>query len=675
MSSLPTPPGVPTPRSPAEAPRASSIGSPAEAPRASSIGSPAEAPRASSIGSPAEAPRASTPLPRLPFPPSIPPESAYSNPDVDTNLRIGDLLEGRYQVEGPLGEGGVGIVYRALQLKLHRRVAVKLLQHEVIGEEELRPRFQQEALTLAALSHPNIVTLQDYGVVRGRPYLVMELLEGRTLRQIIDTEAAIAPLRTLSLLRQVLLALAYAHEFGVVHRDLKPANLIVQALPAYEHVKVLDFGMVKLMPGSHLHRGEQLTRQGFTFGTPAYMSPEHAVGGEVDMRSDLYSVGVLLFELLTGQKPFDGEVQDVLRHHLNTPVPRLTERRPELAELSELQALLDKAMAKEPSDRFANAREMLTAIDELLTSGMLAEPVPDAHGESLTLSQLAPKLRETLETAATALSGYARSGREVWRDKASPQLLRAQRELRAAAARLAPKLRTLSESAWEKLRPQLVRAVERVAQLALEARSRVETRLHAGHAALSDKPPLALPTSTQQADEPASTQSPSVPPAARQLDVPASARQPSVPPVARQLGVPASARQLGVPAPAQDPGVSGPTQQLGVPAATQQVDISELEEVLDAHFAAKAATIIDQPRFDPDAVDLAASDTDHDDGSHTAEPLTLQPRPSRTPVPVERAPLPSERAPLPSERAPLPDERSEVPSRTSEAKSRNPHKK
>ncbi|MEY4511612.1 MAG: hypothetical protein RLZZ450_3734, partial [Pseudomonadota bacterium] len=485
-----------------------------------------------------------------------------------------------------------------------------------------RPRFQQEALTLAALSHPHIVTLQDYGLVRGRPFLVMELLEGRTLRQIIDTEAPIAPLRTLTLLRQVLLALAYAHEFGVVHRDLKPANLIVQALPAYEHVKVLDFGMVKLMPGSHLHRGEQLTRQGFTFGTPAYMSPEHAVGGDVDMRSDLYSVGILLFELLTGQKPFDGEVQDILRHHLNTPVPELVERRPELAELSELQALVEKAMAKEPDDRFASAREMLTAIDELLTSGMLAEPLHERAAEGsvdpISVAHLAPKLRESLEAAAAALSSYARSSREAWRDKASPQLLRAQRELRAAAARLAPKLRVLSEAAWDKLRPQLVRAAERVAQLALEAKSRVETRLHSSHAETANsKPPLALPASTEHQSEPPADPAASattLSSAEAESGTAASVQSASATPQSAALASAASSstQQVDI---SELERVS--TISLSVPAATQQVDIAELEEVLDAHFAAKAATVIDQPKFDPATVK---------DASETAEPLTLEPR-------------------------------------------------
>ena len=269
--------------------------------------------------------------PRLGFrvPPPPPPRDPAALGEDEGTLRAGDLLDGRYQIEDQVGEGGVGVVYRALQLKLHRRVAVKLLQQE--SDDELRPRFEREAITLAALSHPNIVSLQDYGHTRGRPFLVMELLAGRTLRDIVDAEGALAIPRALSLTRQILHALAYAHSLGIVHRDLKPANLLVQALPAYEHVKVLDFGFVKLLPGSYLDRGVQLSRVGFTFGTPAYMSPEHATGGEVDGRSDLYSMGILLFEMLTGQKPFDGELPELIRHHLSTPVPRLADRRPELS--------------------------------------------------------------------------------------------------------------------------------------------------------------------------------------------------------------------------------------------------------------------------------------------------------------------------------------------------------
>src|SRR4051812_17405874 len=180
---------------------------------------------------------------RVPLPPPprpSKPESEVSNEDASTGLSPGDLLEGRYQIEAQIGEGGVGIVYRALQLKLHRRVAIKLLQQENIGEEDLRPRLEREAVALAALSHPNIVALTDYGIVRGRPFLVMELLEGRTLRELIDQEAPLPLERALTLTRQLVQALAYAHEHGVIHRDLKPANIIVQVLPEQpEHLKIL----------------------------------------------------------------------------------------------------------------------------------------------------------------------------------------------------------------------------------------------------------------------------------------------------------------------------------------------------------------------------------------------------------------------------------------------------
>jgi serine/threonine-protein kinase len=152
----------------------------------------------------------------------------------------------------------------------------------------------------------------------------------------------------------------------LVHRDLKPANLVVQELPHQpEHLKVLDFGFVKLLPGSELDRSGQLTRAGHTFGSPPYMSPEHATGSPVDGRSDLYSAGILLFEMLTGERPFEGETPELLRHHLTTPPPRLASRRPELAEHEDLQAMLDRALAKRREERFADAGEFLRALDQV----------------------------------------------------------------------------------------------------------------------------------------------------------------------------------------------------------------------------------------------------------------------------------------------------------------------
>jgi serine/threonine protein kinase len=304
--------------------------------------------------------------------------------------KSGDIMDGRYVLQEQIGEGGVGFIFRALQFKVQRPVAVKFLLREVIGEHSLKPRFEREALALAALAHPNIVRLQDYGFMRGNPFLVMEYVEGQTLRQLLTSAGGtFAVPRALALVRQMLYALAYAHERGLVHRDLKPANLVVQDLPHQpEHLKVLDFGFVKLLPGSELDRGAQLTRAGHTFGSPPYMSPEHATGSPVDGRSDLYSVGILLFEMLTGERPFEGETHELLRHHLTTTPPRLAARKPELAGYPELQALLDRALAKKREDRFADAGEFLRALDAV-ELGVRRSAAPLARlSDPLTLKQV-----------------------------------------------------------------------------------------------------------------------------------------------------------------------------------------------------------------------------------------------------------------------------------------------
>jgi eukaryotic-like serine/threonine-protein kinase len=310
------------------------------------------------------------PLPSLSSTQSAVPASESPAP------KSGDIMDGRYVLQDMIGEGGVGFIFRALQFKVQRPVAVKFLLREVIGEHSLKPRFEREALALAALAHPNIVRLQDYGFMRGNPFLVMEYVEGQTLRGVLQSAGgSIDAPRAIALTRQILFALAYAHERGLVHRDLKPANLIVQELPHQpEHLKVLDFGFVKLLPGSELDRGAQLTRAGHTFGSPPYMSPEHATGSPVDGRSDLYSVGILLFEMLTGERPFEGETPELLRHHLTTPPPTLASRKPELAAYPELQTLLERALAKKREERFADAGEFLRALEQVgqRTEGQLA---------------------------------------------------------------------------------------------------------------------------------------------------------------------------------------------------------------------------------------------------------------------------------------------------------------
>jgi tRNA A-37 threonylcarbamoyl transferase component Bud32 len=411
---------------------------------------------------------------RVPLPPAPREPGAPSEP---AGLVPGDLLEGRYQIEDRLGEGGVGFVFRARQLKLHRRVAIKLLQQDTVGDEALKLRFEREALTLAALSHPNIVNLNDYGMARGQPFIVMELLEGSTLREIIDREGAIAPVRALGFVRQVLLALAYAHGLGIVHRDLKPANLLVQELPCVEHLKVLDFGLVKLIPGSYLDNGAQLSRVGFTFGTPAYMSPEHASGAEVDGRADLYALGVLLFELLTGKKPFEGELQDVLRHHFQTPVPALASFKPELAPLADLNAIVQRAMAKERVDRYADAAAMLAVVDAAIARLNAPPPAPTtlvagARERGPTGDRVralgAEAQRVTVDVAKRARAAL-REGQRL----SAPHIERVGQAVRVGMREAAQRTRVVSGKAWVAARPKLRLAVATLGAFASRARARI----------------------------------------------------------------------------------------------------------------------------------------------------------------------------------------------------------
>lgn len=282
-------------------------------------------------------------------------------------LPAGHVLAERYRIEGKLGTGGIGVVYRAVQLPLARPVAVKVLHEDLTTLAELRARFEREARVLSALTHPHVVSISDYGIDDDRPFLVMELLEGQTLEEIVR-EDPIEPDRALAIARQILRGLAFAHSKGIAHRDLKPANVFLSRMPdASEHVKLLDFGLARMVQtGDDAEEHPTLTTRGVVFGTPAYMSPEQASGSDVDERSDVYSAGVLLFELLAGRRPFLGDTRaELLRAHLMAPVPRLASVRPELRVSPELADVIDVAMAKEPGERYSDARDMLAAIDAI----------------------------------------------------------------------------------------------------------------------------------------------------------------------------------------------------------------------------------------------------------------------------------------------------------------------
>jgi serine/threonine-protein kinase len=285
---------------------------------------------------------------------------------MDGDARIGTIVDGRYRIERKLGDGGVGIVYAGEHLSLRKPVAIKFLREQYAFHRAMRPRFEREARALAQLRHPNVVEVTDYGVIGDVPYLVMELLEGRTLDQVID-EGPLDPPKAVSLMREVLRGLAFAHAQGIVHRDLKPANVFVQRVGPDDHVKILDFGFVKFVEEREEKKVAEtpLTRSGIAFGTPAYMSPEQATGAPTDATTDVYSAGVLFFELLTGSQPYKGELPEIVRQHLAAPVPALASARPDLVASPELQSIVRRAMAKEPRDRFADAIAFLKAVEAL----------------------------------------------------------------------------------------------------------------------------------------------------------------------------------------------------------------------------------------------------------------------------------------------------------------------
>ncbi len=280
-----------------------------------------------------------------------------------TEQFLDKVLEGRYRVVGELGQGGMSTVYRAQQVEGGADVAVKILHDELIHDQSQRERFEREARALFALEHDNILHVHDYGVHEGLPFLVMELLEGETLDQLVE-DAPLPPAEGVDLVRQVLSGLAAAHEQGVLHRDLKTENVVVVTRPDGIRVaKLLDFGLVKFVDDDRWGEGRALTAFGEVMGTPAYMSPEQCTGETADARSDVYAMGAVLFEMLTGEWPFMEESRtEMMRAHLMAPIPKVADRRPELHPRPELQALIDRAMAKEVDARFADAGAMLAAL-------------------------------------------------------------------------------------------------------------------------------------------------------------------------------------------------------------------------------------------------------------------------------------------------------------------------
>src|SRR5438876_7773662 len=291
---------------------------------------------------------------------------------------INTLFDGRYRILRKLGTGGMANVYLAEDEVLGRRVAIKILNDRHAGDDQFVERFRREAKNAASLSHPNIVSIYDRGEAEGTYYIAMEYLDGRSLKELIVARGP-APIHlAVDYARQILAAIRFAHRHGIVHRDIKPHNVLVDA---EGRLKVTDFGIARA-------GASQMTEAGSIIGTAQYLSPEQARGAAVDQRSDLYSIGVVLYEMLTGEVPFNGEtpVEIAMRHLSDTPQPPST-KRPEIP--PDLDMIVLRALAKNPDDRFQTAEEMDAELERVAGGGAVTTETADAATAVLSGTALA----------------------------------------------------------------------------------------------------------------------------------------------------------------------------------------------------------------------------------------------------------------------------------------------
>jgi len=268
-------------------------------------------------------------------------------------------VDGRYEVLEPLGEGGMGTVYKVRHVALDRLFAMKVLRRDLAADPDLAKRFVQEARATAAIRHPCVVAITDFGDMEdGVPYFVMELLEGETLATRIRARGLVPPRAALAIGKQIADGLSASHAANVIHRDLKPDNVfLVGRRAAEEEIRIVDFGAAKIVGGS------KLTRPGIVFGTPYYMSPEQASGQPIDGRADVYSLGILLYEMVTGRVPFEAETyMGVLTKHLFQAPPRMVV--PSGAPLGDLEAIVMRALQKDPADRYESMAAFARVLEE-----------------------------------------------------------------------------------------------------------------------------------------------------------------------------------------------------------------------------------------------------------------------------------------------------------------------
>ncbi len=336
-----------------------------------------------------------------------PDDTATAEMVTDTfDALAGKTIDGRFRIVDIIGRGAMGKVYRAVQVPLNRTVAIKVLdsRYGAGRDESLRQRFLVEAALTSKLNHPNTVRVLDYGITNeGLFFLAMEYLDGETLEAVLNR----GPLpwhRVLSIAQQMARALREAHELGVVHRDLKPGNVVLlHAADDTDFVKVLDFGLVKSFVEGRELEGRAITQQGMLIGSPQYMAPEQGEKNRADPRSDIYSLGTMLFEMLSGGPPYTGTgALEVILKHVHEPLPALSAPPSYEAIPSQLKAIVTKCLAKSPMDRFQSMGELLFALQDL------AEPRSSTQEFPMTEVETRPRVSslDAIEVSALRRSRF-----------------------------------------------------------------------------------------------------------------------------------------------------------------------------------------------------------------------------------------------------------------------------
>lgn len=306
---------------------------------------------------------------------AAPPKSAEKSDGL-----IGTVIDERYRVVRRIGEGGMGIVYEVEHVVIEKRLALKVLRDDYSSRPEVVARFRQEAKSASRIGNEHIVDISDFGETPNHAsYFVMELLDGEDLANVLAREVTLPLSRAADIVAQCGRALAAAHTKGIVHRDMKPENIFLTKREARpDFVKIVDFGIAKMSDiETEGQPGRKLTKTGMIFGTPEYMSPEQAAGKPLDHRVDIYALGVIFFELLTGRVPFSGDTfMGVLTQHMFDAPPALTQANPDVNVPESVEIFVRRSMAKDPAERFQSCEEFVAALDKAVRGVSPSLPPP-----------------------------------------------------------------------------------------------------------------------------------------------------------------------------------------------------------------------------------------------------------------------------------------------------------